>query len=67
MVVRKINGLELQCYPGDKILVQYPTDVGIKEGCMPWPGYPERASLPYRDKQKPVWYVNINNVKCVLH
>lgn len=60
-----INGLEfIRC--NNETKVRFPSQAGIREATIPSTDSIKTVSLPYRDKAKPIWYVDVNKKKLKL-
>jgi hypothetical protein len=58
----KLNGMDL-CRVGENLLIRLLTPIGWREAVVKRCNEVKTLSLPYRDRAKPVWYVEVNKKK----
>ncbi|WP_421070357.1 hypothetical protein [Pelotomaculum propionicicum] len=62
MLKKKINGLDFLS-SGQEVLIRFHTPIGIKEAKLTMTENIEKVGLPYRDRDRPIWHVEVNDKK----
>jgi len=65
--LKEVNGFQVFQDNGGCLIIKLPTQTGWRQGIIPdQEGDINSISLPYRDRARPKWYVNVNNKKIAL-
>lgn len=64
--LKEINGLQVYQAEGGCYIIKFPTQAGWRQGVVPNCSNIKSVGLPYRDRTKLNWFVDVNKQKIAL-